>query len=384
MGDMSPEQPTVDPSGAEPLYEQLARIMANQMAAGQWPSGGQLPRERDLERQYGVSRQTVRTAMRALEVQGLIRRVRGKGTFVAPGGDVPRGTFSLADALLLIQINAGDVVGPYFAAIQKGVSHAARAAGFKLRIEQMFGHVMVPQKSHVAPDSAETRGVILFGTFDMAYMQMLTSTGLPLVVVDYRARDQLIDSVGVDVEGEACLALEYLASLGHRTVGVVAAGRDDPWGVYDYDPDVWLFLNALRREAMDYGIQVRSEWILTPSRLGEPLTDAVNGLLAMQQRPTAIICFDYVYAPYVMAAMDRVSLSAPRDLSLICRGHIAAARASSQDLTYLESSPELLGQTAVRLLAERIRGRRQRAVRLSIASRLVMGGSTGAPPDPVG
>jgi len=51
------------------------------------PAGTQLPSEPDLAKQLGVSRATLREAMRAFETQGLIRRRQGAGTFVV--GKVP-------------------------------------------------------------------------------------------------------------------------------------------------------------------------------------------------------------------------------------------------------------------------------------------------------
>lgn len=51
------------------------------------PAGQKLPSEPDLAKQMGVSRATLREAMRSFETQGLIRRRQGAGTFVV--GQVP-------------------------------------------------------------------------------------------------------------------------------------------------------------------------------------------------------------------------------------------------------------------------------------------------------
>ena len=51
------------------------------------PAGDRLPSEPDLAKQLGVSRATLREAMRTFETQGLIRRRQGAGTFVV--GQVP-------------------------------------------------------------------------------------------------------------------------------------------------------------------------------------------------------------------------------------------------------------------------------------------------------
>lgn len=50
-------------------------------------AGDRLPSEPDLAKQMGVSRATLREAMRTFETQGLIRRRQGAGTFVV--GQVP-------------------------------------------------------------------------------------------------------------------------------------------------------------------------------------------------------------------------------------------------------------------------------------------------------
>jgi DNA-binding FadR family transcriptional regulator len=66
------------------LYRQIAEQLRGLIAGGEFAPGGRLPAERDLARQLGVSRPSVREALIALEVEGWVEVRTGSGIYVQP------------------------------------------------------------------------------------------------------------------------------------------------------------------------------------------------------------------------------------------------------------------------------------------------------------
>jgi GntR family transcriptional regulator len=64
------------------LHRQLFVILRDQILRGVYPAGGMIPNEEALCAAFGVSRITVRRAVADLEVQGLLEKRQGRGTFV--------------------------------------------------------------------------------------------------------------------------------------------------------------------------------------------------------------------------------------------------------------------------------------------------------------
>jgi GntR family transcriptional regulator, transcriptional repressor for pyruvate dehydrogenase complex len=82
------------------LYEQIAQLIRGRIVNGELTQGFRLPNERDLAAAYGVSRNVVREAVRALVKDGLIEVRQGSGTYVADGTSTALGD-SLGLALSL-------------------------------------------------------------------------------------------------------------------------------------------------------------------------------------------------------------------------------------------------------------------------------------------
>jgi DNA-binding FadR family transcriptional regulator len=77
---------TVEP---QRLYRQIAEQLRTLISAGEWAVGARLPAERDLARQLGVSRPSVREALIAMEVEGWVEVRTGSGVYVLDRSKAP-------------------------------------------------------------------------------------------------------------------------------------------------------------------------------------------------------------------------------------------------------------------------------------------------------
>jgi GntR family transcriptional regulator len=82
-------------SGAEPLYLAIYESFKERIRSGEWFIGGSLPSESALSGHYGVSRITIRHALRLLESDGLIRKEKARRSVVLAAEAMPRRLWSI-------------------------------------------------------------------------------------------------------------------------------------------------------------------------------------------------------------------------------------------------------------------------------------------------
>jgi GntR family transcriptional regulator len=101
----------------------------------QLPPGSRLPSEPDLAKILGVSRATLREAMRMFETQGLIRRRQGAGTFVVGQPPVIEGGLEVLESMLTLARRTGLDVGRGPVTIEKTVADAETALALGITTE---------------------------------------------------------------------------------------------------------------------------------------------------------------------------------------------------------------------------------------------------------
>jgi DNA-binding GntR family transcriptional regulator len=98
-------------AGAAPVpgegtaYRLLAADLRQAVTDGRYPPGQRLPTEAELVASTRLSRQTVRRAFQELVSEGLIYRVRGRGTFAVPGEGKYLRSFGSIDDLMALSLD---------------------------------------------------------------------------------------------------------------------------------------------------------------------------------------------------------------------------------------------------------------------------------------
>ncbi len=144
------------------LYRQIADQLAELIRTGEFKPGDRLPSERDLSQQLGVSRASVREALIALEIDGLIDVKVGLGVFVsatpfAPGEVMALtepGPFEVLEARQLIEGETAGLAATHassadLAAIRATVSMMAdevKSTGAGLNADALF-HLRIAEAS---------------------------------------------------------------------------------------------------------------------------------------------------------------------------------------------------------------------------------------------
>ncbi|MBI5716396.1 MAG: FadR family transcriptional regulator [Burkholderiales bacterium] len=124
------------------LYRQIADQIRAGIHAGEYPAGSRLPAERDLAQQLGVSRPSVREALIALEVEGLVDVRVGSGVHVLDGTAAARSGRRLGNACGPFEImHARRVVEGELAAIAARRMTRSQLAGLRAVLGTMAADI---------------------------------------------------------------------------------------------------------------------------------------------------------------------------------------------------------------------------------------------------
>jgi DNA-binding LacI/PurR family transcriptional regulator len=201
---------------------------------------------------------------------------------------------------------------------------------------------------------------------------------LPLPVVAVAGHQSLpgVTRIVLDHRRAAELTIRHLWQLGHRQIAFMRGQTFSS----DSD-DRWLSLMAVAREI---GLEVQPELVvrleqnLSSPELGYPVP---TRLLAQKKPFTALISYNDIAAIGAIRAFRDHGLRVPDDVSVVGFDDIQGAAYHTPSLTTIRQPLNHMGNTAARILLERIRGPKEFPDEVPIVPELIIREST-MPPNP--
>ncbi len=359
---------------ARPVVEQVAHLLRQRVIHGQYPPGTFLPSERALAGELGVSRMSVSRALEQLAREGIVKQHIGAGTRVLPdaGTRLPPGTIAILHRVFV------GAPSPEPSLILQGMVDALA--------REHFAYEMVPVLSsdYEGPvEKAVTPGQILqmrnrYGgwlfveTCAAEQTVALHRLRAPVVVANLESELE-VSATWVDHERIARTAVEILAALGHRRIGLVATVPSRAF----YEKTIQGYRDSLKR----LGVPMDARWLsLCPNSSALDAYSAATNLLRVEPRPTAIVAGRDLHAEGVCRAASEAGLTIGRDLSVIGFDNVTWPLESPLLTTFHEPCYEL-GAEAARMLIDRMHKETAEVEKKEISAPLVLRRSAGPPAD---
>jgi len=344
---------------APPKYWQVKGRIEAEMIAGRLGPGVALPTELDLAKSFGVGRNTVRQALAALEEEGLVSRIRGKGTFVRERkGKVVRHD---QDTLALVMNNAKD---PAHISLLQGFEAAAGAIQCNALICSTDNDVAKQGNVLFHLLDCGIQGVALVPTTDQPtptfQIRQLQQHGIPVVFCHRGVNGVKAPMVPIPFYDVGRMAGEAFVKHGHRRVAFFCA---DPSPVYrPYWEGVRDGVQAgggdLTEECTFYSNKCTFYSIESDTTENKSVLAALKRMCARPDRPTAIFASVDVLAEVIYLALGTLGLNVPEDMSLISEGGPWREGAITRLLTSVTVPESEMGRRVVELLAQMGSGER--------------------------
>lgn len=362
---------SVDKQSPLPRYIQARRYLEALIRREGLRPGDQIPAERDLSVQFQVSQMTMNRAIQEMVRDGLVTREAGKGTFVTQLDGEARHLGALG---LVSLVNVGEINADFYAGeVLRGAQKTALDTGWDL---------VLIQESLCSPAGTNARlqgranGFLIVFSPDEALptLRHLREEGVPFLSVGSSWLDEDIPAVDCDNILGSELAVEYLASLGHRRIGFIGAPENRSNA---RDRHV-AFVAALEAR----GLPLEHKWFvqaLEEGKLSDELRLRIAAIAGEPDGPTAFLAAGYSLAINAIETLTNAGLNVPKDVSVIGFDDKFSAAFLNPPLTTVAQPLEEMGGRAVKRLEGIVWGDVAGGVE-RLPTRLVVRDSAGPPP----
>lgn len=379
------EQIRLDHNSYISLHVQLHNQLRRLIVSSRWPDGERIPTETQMARHLDISRTTVRIALQRLEVEGMIKRAAGRGTFVtwkpqdqSQSHSIGYVTHSFHNEIHSIMLSSAETE-LRSAGCQVIFSNASAPADEATVLQQLLDEkiagLIIWASACPAPET-------------LAALQEFQRRAIPIVFIDRLIEGAEADYVASDNFGGAYQLVSHLISLGHEHIVQLMPNIGGLRPVEERH-------RGYAAAVSDHGLRVYSPWKISPperpefhetdvySLVGEKsqqvIDQVVQLLNAVEHKPTAIVCINDILAIVTISALHEIGIKVPDDISVVGFDDISLASHIGVPLTTVSQDAFELGRSAAKILRERLEGDQSPPRCYTVPTRLRVRASTAAP-----
>ncbi|MBI4428346.1 MAG: LacI family DNA-binding transcriptional regulator [Ignavibacteriales bacterium] len=243
-----------------------------------------------------------------------------------------------------------DISNPFFAYVTRNIQRVAHELGYSLVVCDTDENLPLELEHINLLMSKGVDGLVIMPVGqDARHLKRLVKESVPLVLVD-RCFDELdTSSVVVDNYAGAFTGIEHLLECGHRRIAIIQGLAN----TYSNTGRVQGYTDALKK----FGIRPDPELIFGGSFREETGYNETKRILSMSERPTAIFATSDLITLGALQAINEMGLDVPNDISVLAFDDTDFAPFLKCPLTVIAQPKESMGEIAVKLLVDQIKGR---------------------------
>jgi len=320
-------------------YMELAKWINEQIQQRELLPGQKMYSENELQKMFGVSRQTVRHAIRVLEQEGIVRSVRGSGTYV---NDDRKENLTKK---MRVAVVTTYVDGYIFPRMLRGIENVLLDHGCTVQIA--FTYNQSRREKQILEDlldQNEIAGLIMETTKsaipnpNLYLFREFEARHVPVLFLNSFYPGLDIPHVSMDDYSVGYKMTKYLISMGHRRIGGIFK-LDDLQGRIRYSG----YMDAMS----EAGLEIDEAHILWLD------TDDIHVIQEQRQRVlnrakgcSALFCYNDEVAYGVLGVFREAGIRVPEDLSITGVDNADLASIGETGITTLSHPMEALGQKA--------------------------------------
>ncbi len=336
----------IEREGTVPRYMQVKTFLKRKILADKLRD--EVLSGRKLAKEFGISHETARRAIRELVDEGLLYCERGRGTFVAPRGKITRRIKNVAFVLSPKQIPLG-LGDPFYSRIFGGIELECRRENYSVFFSTRPEDLLPMGTSGATQSSVRKVDGIIAVHGDLTDRIVRIGLFVPVVLVLDPIKDQKIPTVVATNFQGTYDATTYLLELGHTRIGYIN-------GISTNTVEVENRLNGYLSALSEAGIKEDSRLIQPANYSFDSGHKGTDQLLSMKPRPTAFFCSNDLMAFGALRRIYEAGLSVPRDISVIGFDDYPGSAIMAPALTTVRMPTREIGQAAFRMLTKILDG----------------------------